>query len=74
MQVDVVCKLVLEKVLKKDKVEYFLSNEAININLETCFEGLPYIEKYKEYISEFEIIRGSMDDVFVNITGRELDD
>jgi multidrug/hemolysin transport system ATP-binding protein len=40
--------------------------------LDSCFDGLGIVEKYKEHIREFEILRGDMDDVFLNITGRKL--
>ncbi|MCF6184003.1 MAG: ABC transporter ATP-binding protein [Bacteroidales bacterium] len=60
------------EILKKDKVDYYVVNETINIVLNSCFEGLPFVEKYKEYIKEFEILRGDMDDVFLNITGKKL--
>ena len=61
-----------EKVLKKDNVKYYLVNDTINIVIDSCFSGIPFIEKYKEYIKEFEILRGDMDDVFLNITGKKL--
>lgn len=62
----------LEKVLKEDKVEYYIVNDTINIILDNCFKGLDLVEKYKKHIREFEILRGDMDDVFLNITGRKL--
>lgn len=64
----------LQEQLKKDQIEYYMTNEVININLENSFQGLPLVEKYKNSIEEFEILRGDMDDVFVNITGRKLGD
>ena len=62
----------LEKVLKEDKVDYYIVNDTINIILDDCFKGIDLVEKYKEHIREFEILRGDMDDVFLNITGRKL--
>lgn len=64
----------LEDILKRDQVAYYLVNDTININLDSCFDGLGIINKYKDMIQEFEILRGDMDDVFLNITGRELGD
>lgn len=64
----------LEAKLKEDKVEYYFTNDIININIEHCFDGLNIVEKYRDFIEEFEILRGDMDDVFVNITGRKLGD
>jgi len=61
-----------EEVLKKDNIKYYLVNNTINIIIDSCFSGLPFIDKYKEHIKEFEILRGNMDDVFLNITGKKL--
>ena len=63
-----------EEILKKDKIEYYTVNDTINIILESCFDGLAIVEKYRNNIKEFEILRGDMDDVFLNITGRKLGD
>jgi len=71
-RVKIIPKAGLEKRLQKDGVKYYLMNDTINIELDSCFDGLDLIETYKADISEFEILRGDMDDVFVNITGRKL--
>ena len=71
-RVKIIPKNNLEKILKEDKIEYYTVNNTINIILDSCFEGLDLVEKYRDHISEFEILRGDMDDVFLNITGRKL--
>ncbi|QMS84557.1 ABC transporter ATP-binding protein [Candidatus Xianfuyuplasma coldseepsis] len=73
-RVKIIPKNGLEERLQKDSVPFYKVNDLINIELDSCFEGLDIIETYKDYISEFEILRGDMDDVFVNITGRKLGD
>lgn len=62
----------LFKSLDKDKQDYKVINGLAVILLKNCFQGIGLVEKYKEQIKDFEIIRGDMDDVFVNITGRKL--
>jgi len=64
----------LEEILQNDNVDFYILNDTINVVLDNCFAGVPFVEKYKSYIKEFEILRGSMDDVFINITGRKLVD
>jgi len=59
-------------VLKEDKVEYYIVNGTVNVIVDSCFNGIDFVQKYKRYIKEFEILRGNMDDVFLNITGRKL--
>lgn len=71
-RVKIIPKNNLEAKLKRDNVNYYLVNDTINIELDSCFDGLALIETYKKDIKEFEILRGDMDDVFVNITGRKL--
>lgn len=73
-RVKIIPKPGLEERLKQDNIAYYLVNDTINIELDSCFQGLPIIETYKDWIQEFEILRGDMDDVFVNITGRKLGD
>lgn len=60
--------------LEQDRVAHYLVNDTINIELDSCFDGLALVETYRSHIQEFEILRGDMDDVFVNITGRSLED
>lgn len=53
---------------KIDSYDY----EADHYNV--YFEGniIEFVYKYKEKITDYEIIKGSMDDVFLKLTGREL--
>ena len=71
-RVKIIPKNGLEDKLIKEKVEYYSTNDVLNIIVEDCFEGLKVVDKYREDIEEFEILRGDMDDVFINITGRKL--
>ncbi len=61
-------------VLIADNVKHKVINDAVSIVLDSCFDGLDLVKKYKKHIKEFEILRGDMDDVFLNITGRKLGD
>jgi multidrug/hemolysin transport system ATP-binding protein len=62
----------LKEVLDKDNLKYTSNNGLIIIRLKDSFSGIDIVNKYKDHIKDFEIIRGDMDDVFLNITGREL--
>jgi multidrug/hemolysin transport system ATP-binding protein len=35
-------------------------------------DSLPLIEKFRPYISGFEVTSGTMDDAFIGITGKEI--
>ncbi|QEN03179.1 ABC transporter ATP-binding protein [Thiospirochaeta perfilievii] len=58
--------------LEKDNTEFYLMNDTINIILKDSFQGISYVNKYRSYINEFEIIKGNMDDVFLNVTGKNI--
>jgi len=71
-RIKLIPKPTLEEALIKDGVSFYKVNDTVNVVLDSCFDGLGIVEKYKEHIREFEILRGDMDDVFLNITGRKL--
>lgn len=58
--------------LNENNQTYKMVNGLAVITLDNCFDGITLVEKYRPYIKDFEIIRGDMDDVFVNITGRKI--
>lgn len=44
----------------------------VKINISDTMSALPVIEACKEYITGFEVLTGTMDDAFINITGKEI--
>lgn len=64
----------LKEVLNEKHIEHKESPEKIIINIEKTIDSLEIIEKVKPHISSFEVIQGSLDDVFINITGKMLRD
>lgn len=43
------------------------------MELENSLEALPILQRMKSYMEGFELLQGSMDDVFLNVTGKTLD-
>jgi len=62
----------LQKRLDKDDVAFTKIQNTIHIPLEDPFSALKLIETYKSYIQSFEVVKGDMDDVFLNLTGKRL--
>ncbi len=58
--------------LNEQGVEYKAIADTIEIPLECTMNALPIIEAAKEYISGFEVIKGTMDDAFISVTGKEM--
>jgi multidrug/hemolysin transport system ATP-binding protein len=54
--------------LKESEITHTYVNSRIIIPLEDPFDGIHFLEKYKPYIQSFEIIQGTMDDVFFALT------
>ena len=60
-----------ENLYKKDygkKLEY--SGEFYKIKIKDSEEAKEILNKYSNYLTDFEILKGDMDDVFLNITGK----
>ena len=48
--------------------------EYLTVELSESMAALPILENVKDRISGFEMIQGSMDDVFLNVTGKKLEE
>lgn len=58
----------LEELLNKDKIQYscFVENNFYKIYIKNSEFSVGLLDKYKDYIKDFEILKGDMDDVFLN--------
>ncbi len=43
------------------------------IKLQNSMEAMPILKQYEDSISGFEVIQGTMDDVFLNVSGKECE-
>ena len=60
----------LKEAYAKDILKMVLKNgERIEKTLESSKEALPYVDKHRNEIEHIEIISGTLDDVFLNLTG-----
>ena len=62
----------IEKVLCDNNVPYKKLSNTVEIEVKTTMETLPLIELVRAYVTAFEVTQGTMDNVFLNITGKEL--
>jgi len=58
--------------LKNEKIIFTENKHDIKINVLESFEALSILNKTKNYIDSFEVLHGTMDDVFLKITGKEI--
>lgn len=61
----------LEDALKKNNYAYKVVADQYIITFDTTIETLDLIEKVKENIKSFEVLKGTLDDVFINVIGGE---
>lgn len=58
--------------LEAEKTAYKQKEGYITMNLENSMLALPILQKMQPFLSGFELVQGSMDDVFLNVTGKIL--
>ena len=60
--------------LNNDSVKfiYDLDKKAYKIYVKDSLKGKEIINKYSDYIIDFELLKGNMDDVFLNVTGKNI--
>lgn len=52
--------------------EFTYTGSAYSIKIGDSVEAKKFIEKYDSLLKDFEVIKGDMDDVFLNVTGKKL--
>ncbi|KMT22381.1 ABC transporter ATP-binding protein [Clostridium cylindrosporum] len=62
----------LQSTLDSEKISYKIISDVFVIPLKSTLESIPIIKKLENNIDSFEVVSGSMDDVFINITGKEI--
>lgn len=62
----------LEAYLHEHELEFVLKNEYYTIYPPTLSSGLDLITQIKDSILDLEVNKGTLNDVFLNITGREI--
>ena len=60
------------KYLEKIKYKYTLKNDTIDVVIKSSLESLDILNNIKGNISSFEVIEGNIDQVFINLTGKEI--
>ncbi len=58
--------------LENNQIFYDRMNSEIIVWIQNTLEALPILNECKQYIEDFEVTRGSMNDAFIQITGKEL--
>ena len=58
--------------LERGKRAYRRQGDALSVELVSTFEALVLVGEWRPYIDSFEVLKGTMDDAFIAITGKEI--
>ena len=64
--------VLFREALEAEKTVYKQKDGYITMNLENSMLAFPILQKMQSFLSGFELVQGSMDDVFLNVTGKTL--
>lgn len=65
------CMKNVETRLRELDMEFVQKEERILVKIENTLSAMPLLEDIGEMLQGFEVIQGTMDDVFLNVTGGE---
>lgn len=62
----------LAEKLTNDQVAFETTGETLTVHIDQTLDAIELSEKYRDDLESYEVLKGTMDDVFLNVTGREL--
>ncbi len=61
------------QILEQEKLSYHVKESNIILTVDESMHALPILERCRDILDGFEMLQGTMDDVFLNVTGRALE-
>lgn len=58
--------------LRINQIDHQLKDGVVMIPLSQTLEAIPLLNQLEPYLLDFEVVQGTMDDVFLNVTGKSL--
>lgn len=62
----------LETYLKEKNIEYTIKNDLYVMRLESTLKSIPILIDINDNLKSFQVLNGTMDDAFIEITGKEI--
>ncbi len=63
---------ILKSRVEAEGYNHVVLADTIIFEITSTFEAIPLIEKFRDNLNSFEVLKGTMDDAFINITGKEI--
>ena len=58
--------------LDGQNLTYRQAAETLTVDVQSSMDALPVIQICREHLAGFEMTKGTMDDVFLAVTGKEI--
>ena len=63
----------LLRILEQGQLSYHVKESDVILTVDNSMQALPILVRCREVLDGFEMLQGTMDDVFLNVTGRTLE-
>ena len=57
---------------KQNKIEYYQKNDLFIVKLTSTIESLDILQKIRPLMESFQVLNGTLDDAFIEVTGKEI--
>ncbi|HOO79526.1 MAG TPA: ABC transporter ATP-binding protein [Lachnospiraceae bacterium] len=64
----------LMKLLRQNQIPFKEKEEYLRIYQDRTIDAIALLQRYQEYLEGFEVIQGTMDDVFLNVTAQNWEE
>ncbi len=58
--------------LSQDNLQHTVKNDTIAIPVKDSLEALAILKRFEPLVASFEVVKGNMDTVFMNVTGHQI--
>lgn len=72
LKIEISNKEAVEEILKTNHLNYKEDSNRLNVTIPNSLYSIKLIGKLERYIKSFEVIQGTMEDAFINATGKRL--
>ncbi len=62
----------IQNYLKKNKISFTKRNDLYIIRLKTTLDSIDILSEIKDQIVSFQVLNGTLDDAFIEVTGKEI--
>jgi ABC-type multidrug transport system, ATPase component len=62
----------VKQILDEMQLLYSITESTISIKIEKTLDAIPILEACKDFLNGFEVISGTLDNAFIEITGKEI--